>query len=48
MPSTAWKHEKEKQTQRQTNVFNKTSEGFMIAVRNNSFIESKLLSLEPT
>ena len=33
--------QREKQTQRQKNVFNMTSGGFVIAVRNNSFIDSK-------
>ena len=33
--------QRKKQTQRQKNVFTKTSRGFMIAVRNNSFIDSK-------
>ena len=47
MPFTAWKHE-ERQTQRQTNVFNKTSGGCVIAVRDNSFIDSKQHFLEPT
>jgi hypothetical protein len=39
---TAWKHEeRKKQTQKQTNVFTKISGGCVIAVRDNSFIDSK-------
>ena len=37
-----------KQTQRQKNVFTMTSGGFAVAVRRNSFIDSKKDSLEPT
>ena len=40
--------QRKKQTQRQKNVFTMTSGGFVIAVRNNSFIDSKQHSLEPT
>ena len=34
---------KNKQTQRQKNVFNKTSRGCMIALRNNCYIDSKAM-----
>ena len=37
-----------KQKQKQTNVFIKTSGGCVITVRNDSFIDSKEHSLEPT
>ena len=40
--------QRKKQTQRQKNVLTMTSGGFMIAVRNNSFINSKQHFLEPT
>ena len=46
MPFTAGKHDTKTQTE--TNVFNKTLGGCVIAVRNNSFIDSKYHSLEPT
>ena len=40
--------QKQKQKQKQTNVFIKTSGGCVITVRNDSFIDSKEHSLEPT
>ena len=40
--------QRKKQTQRQKNVFTMISGGFVIAVRNNSFIDSKKHSLEST
>ena len=40
--------QRKKQTQRQKNVFTITVGGFVIAVINNSFIDSKQHSLEPT
>ena len=44
MPFTACKHEKEttqRQKQKQKHEFTMTSGGFVIVVRNNSFIDSK-------
>ena len=39
---TAWKQEeKNRQTQRKKNLFAMTSGGFVIVVRNKSFIDSK-------
>ena len=40
--------ETQRKKQRQKNVFTMTSGGFVIAVRNNSFIDSKKHSLEST
>ena len=45
MPFTAWKN---KERNRQKNVFTMTSGGFVIVVRNNSLNYSKWHSLEPT
>ena len=39
---------REKQTQRQKNLFTMTSGGFVTAASNNSLIDSKQHSLEPT
>ena len=39
---------RKKQTQIQKNLFTMTSGGFVIVVRNNSFIDSKEQSLKPT
>ena len=47
MSFAAWKHT-ERKTQRQKNVFNMTSGGFVIAVRNNSLNDIKKHSLELT
>ena len=42
MPFTAWKHkERNRHRDRKTYVFAMTSGDFVIAVRNNSFIDSK-------
>ena len=38
---------RKKQTQRQKNIFTMASGGFVIAVRNNTFVDSKKHSLEP-
>ena len=40
--------QRKKQRQRQKNGFTMTSGGFMIAVKNNPFIDSKFHCLEPT
>ena len=49
MPFTVWKQEeRNRHRDRQKNLFTMTSGGFMIIVRNNSFIDSKEHSLEPT
>ena len=45
MSFTAWKH-KERNRQRLKNVFTETSGGFVIALRDNSFTDSKEHSLE--
>ena len=42
------RRKKQAQRERQKNLFTMTSEGFVIVVRNNSFIDSKQHSLEPT
>ena len=39
---------RKKQTQRQKDLFTMTSGGFVIVVRNNSFIDNKYNFLEPS
>ena len=48
LPFTAWKEEERNRHRDKKNLFTMTSGGFMIVVRNNSFIDSKQHSLEPT
>ena len=42
------KKKKETDTETKKNLFTRTSEGFLIVVRNTSFIDSKQYYLEPT
>ena len=41
MHFTAWKDEERNSHKKQMNVFTKTSGGWVIAVRDNAFIDSK-------
>ena len=41
MPFAAWKQKERNRHRHRDNVFTMTSGGFVIAVRNNSFIDSK-------